>query len=241
MLDAATLENLLFLDIETVSEKASYHELSALGQKLWLVKFTKTEPDCQDIPAAYASHAGIYAEFGKIICISAGYFSSAGVEKKLRIKSFSGDDERLVLQEFLESLAQFQQKRRFLELCGHNIREFDIPYICRRAVIGGLALPQVLRIHGKKPWEVRLLDTMQLWRFGDHRSYVSLSLLAGVLDIPTPKDDLDGSQVGPAYWDEGNLPRIVTYCQKDVVTVAQIVLRFCRLPLLSEQNIEITT
>ena len=241
MLDVVTLDNLLVLDIETVSEKATYQELSARGQKLWLEKFTKTAPDCQDVPAAYPLHAGLYAEFGKIICISAGYFSTHGVEKKFRIKSFAGDDEAQLLREFLESLRLFHQRKPLLALCGHNIREFDIPYICRRAVIHGLELPEVLRIYGKKPWEIRMLDTLQLWRFGDHRSYISLDLLAGVLDIPTPKDDIDGSAVAQAYWNQGALPRIVTYCQKDVLTVAQVILRFCRLPVLNEQNIEITT
>lgn len=239
MLDSKSLDNLFFFDIETVSEKASFEDLSPLQQQLWLEKFTKTAPDCPDPGAAYADHAGIYAEFGKIICISAGYFVHTGAQKLLRIKSFYGDDEQAVLQNFLESLALFADRKHLLELCGHNIREFDIPYLCRRALIGGLTLPPVLHFHGKKPWEVRLLDTLQLWRFGDHRNSVSLNLLAGVLGIPTPKDDIDGSQVGAAYWQRGELPRIVTYCQKDVLTVAQVILRFSRLPLLTEQNIEI--
>lgn len=238
MLDQISLENLLFIDIETVPEKASYNDLPPLQQKLWLEKFTKTAPDCQNVAEEYPNHAGIYAEFGKIICISAGYFFTTGEQKNLRIKSYYGDNERTLLQEFLESLTRFQEKKRFLQLCGHNIREFDVPFICRRAIINDLTLPPLLQFHGKKPWEVMLLDTMQLWRFGDHRNYISLNLLAGVLNIATPKDDIDGSQVGHAYWQEGNLPRIVTYCQKDVLTVAQIILRFCRIPLLSDQNVE---
>lgn len=166
--------------------------------------------------------AGIYAEFGKIICISAGYFTK---ENTFRIKSFSGENEKKLLQEFAHAVQQFCSSQGKL-LCAHNGKEFDFPFIARRLLINGIALPDVLDIAGKKPWEVQHLDTMELWKFGDYKSYTTLALLAHVFDIPTPKDDIDGSQVGDVYWKERDLQRIVEYCQKDVLTIAQIILKF---------------
>jgi uncharacterized protein YprB with RNaseH-like and TPR domain len=241
MLNNISLDHLFFLDIETVPSHRDYETLSPLMQELWLEKLTKIAPDSQDAPGEYAKRAGIYAEFGKIICISAGYFYSTGGQKKLRIKSFYSDDESVLLKDFLETVSQFTSRIPDLLLCGHNIREFDIPYICRRAVINNIALPAQLQLHGMKPWEVRLLDTLHLWRFGDHKNYTSLKLLAGILGIPTPKDDIDGSMVGNVYWQEHDFSRIVTYCQKDVLTVAQLLLRFKQFPLLTEEEIEIVS
>lgn len=239
MLHSLSLNNLLFLDIETVPQQASFDDVSPLLQKLWLEKFTKIAPVSEDAVEGYPNHAGIYAEFGKIICISAGYFINTGGQEKFRLKSFYGDDEGVLLGDFLESLQQFHAKIPRLTLCGHNIREFDIPYICRRALINDLTLPPLLQLYDKKPWEVMLLDTMHLWRFGDHRNYTPLKLLAGVLNIPSPKEDIDGSMVGAAYWQQHDLERIATYCQKDVLTVAQIILRFEKQPLITDENLEI--
>ena len=104
-------------------------------------------------------------------------------------------------------------------------------------VIHGIELPRVLNLFGKKPWEVPHLDTLQLWKFGDFKHYTSLSLLTEILGIPSPKDDIDGSDVAQVYYKEKNLARIVRYCEKDVLSLAQVILRFLSKPLLKEDQI----
>lgn len=241
MIHTITLENLLILDIETVPGVAGFQDLSPAFQELWLDKFTKIAPDSEEVVEGYTNRSSIYAEFGKIICISAGYFYEKAGKKNIRIKSFAGHDEAGLISDFFAAIQQFAARIPQLTFSGHHIREFDIPYICRRAIINNLALPDQLVFYGKKPWEINLLDTMHLWRFGDYKHYISLKLLAGILGVPTPKDDIDGSQVATVYWEEKNLERIVTYCQKDVLTVAQVLLRFKGMPLLDNENIEIVT
>ena len=182
--------------------------------------------------------AGIYAEFGKIICISCGLIYGSGEQKKMTLKSFSGDNEAIILHEFSEMLRKWSGGEAKY-LCAHNGKEFDFPFLCRRYIINQLPLPSLLNIAGKKPWEIPHLDTMELWKFGDFKSYTSLNLLAHALGISTPKDDIDGSMVWEVYWHHKNLPRIVNYCQKDVVTVAQIFLRLNNESLLKPEQIEI--
>ncbi len=182
--------------------------------------------------------AGIYAEFGKIVCISCGIVQGSGEQRKIILKSFYGENENKLLQEFVTMLKKWAPgEPKFL--CAHNGKEFDFPYMCRRLIINQLPIPPLLNIAGKKPWEVNHFDTMELWKFGDFKSYTSLNLLAHTLGIQTPKDDIDGSRVWEVYWKEKNLERIVTYCQKDVVTVAQILLRMGGEELIQEKNIEI--
>lgn len=238
MIANLSLKKLLFLDIETVPLQPGFHALSPLMQELWTEKFTKIEPDSADPASGFFRRAGIYAEFGKIVCISAGYFHPKTEHEMFRIKSYYGDDEAALLTSFFEAIKQFSYVIPDFLFCGHNIREFDIPYICRRAVINGITLPPQLQLYGKKPWEVPMLDTLRLWRFGDHKHYTSLKLLAGILNIPTPKDDIDGSEVSNVYWQENDLQRIATYCQKDVLTVMQLLRRFKQLHLLPNENIE---
>jgi 3'-5' exonuclease len=232
------LENLLLLDIETVPAHSTFQSLNPSMQELWLEKFTKIAPETDNAENGYENRAGIYAEFGKIICISAGHFQRKDEQWGLRIKSFYGDDEAEVISSFLAMIQQYAHKNRDLRFSGHNIREFDIPFICRRSIINQIPLPSILHLHGMKPWEVQMTDTLHLWRFGDIKHYTSLKLLAAIMDIPTPKDDIDGSMVAATYWQQNDLPRIVTYCEKDVITVAQILLRFKELPLLSAAQIE---
>lgn len=235
MLDNIQLGNILFLDIETVPQFPNFEVMPTVFQKLWEHKaqyFRKEDETAADL----YSRAGIYAEFGKIICISVGYFSSASSAKQFRIKSFYGDDERTVLQGFVSLLSTHFNKKEHT-LCAHNGKEFDYPFIARRLVVNGMKLPALLDNATKKPWEVSLLDTMELWKFGDYKNYTSLQLLAAIFNIPTPKDDIDGSKVYQVYWEEKNLQRIVTYCQKDVLTVAQLLLRFKGNPLLEEKEV----
>ena len=188
-----------------------------------------------ETPADLYRRAGIYAEFGKVICISCGFFTP---DHTFRLKSFYGHDEKKLLLEFAAMLRSFCSSPD-KQLCAHNGKEFDFPYLSRRMLINGISLPPVLDTAGKKPWEVSHLDTMELWKFGDYKSYTTLVLLAHVFNIPTPKDDIDGSKVWEVYWKEKNLERIMTYCQKDVLTVAQILLRFRGEELIRAEDIEV--
>lgn len=237
---AISVSNVLFLDIETVPQFSSHEQMPEEWKTLWSLKaqYLLRNQEETETPATIYPRAGIYAEFGRIICISCGYITGSGADKKISIKSFYGDDEKTVLLAFSEMLGRWaSDSAKFL--CAHNGKEFDFPYLCRRLVINRLPIPPALQLSGKKPWEVNHLDTMELWKFGDFKSYTSLNLLAHALDIATPKDDIDGSMVWEVYWKERDIQRIVTYCQKDVITVAQIYLRLNGEALISEGNIEI--
>jgi 3'-5' exonuclease len=233
------LYNILFLDIETVPQYPDYNLLPEEWKELWdtksnaLLKYHETETKESIYP-----RAGIYAEFGKIICISCGVIQGQGDQKKITIKSFYGDDEKLLLAGFSEMLKKWAVGEPKY-LCAHNGKEFDFPYLCRRMIINGIAIPSVLNIAGKKPWETCFIDTMELWKFGDFKSFTSLHLLAHTLGIPTPKDDIDGSKVWSVYWQDKDLARIATYCQKDVVTVAQVFLKMNGESLIKQENIEL--
>jgi DNA polymerase elongation subunit (family B) len=224
MLNHLKAEDLLFLDIETVPQSPSYEETDPLFRKLWDKKASFLVAEGQE-PADVYQRAGIYAEFGRIICISVGLLTDDKGSRSVRLKSFAGEDEKALLLEFAGMLEKYARRKAFY-LCAHNGKEFDFPYISRRMLINGIPLPDVLDNAGKKPWEVNFVDTMELWKFGDFKNYTSLELLAAVFGIPTPKDDIDGSQVAGVFYEEKNLARIVTYCEKDVVTIIQVFLRF---------------
>jgi uncharacterized protein YprB with RNaseH-like and TPR domain len=234
------LHGILFLDIETVPQYASFDDVPGDWKDLWAKKAEALLRNREDetVQTIYP-RAGIYAEFGKIVCISCGVLQGQADQKKMILKSFAGDNEKLLLHEFSEMLRKWSAGNEPRFLCAHNGKEFDFPYLCRRMVINSLPIPSILNTSGKKPWEVSHLDTMELWKFGDFKSYTSLNLLAHVLGVPTPKDDIDGSMVWEVYWKDKNLPRIVTYCQKDVVTAAQLFLRMTGEELIKESNIEI--
>jgi DNA polymerase elongation subunit (family B) len=206
-------------------------------QRLWEVKAARQLSEVETPAMVYEKRAGIMAEFGKIVCISAGYFVPENGRTRFRVKAFYGEDENILLREVLAAFNQWQQGRRQAFFCGHNIREFDIPYLCRRMLVNGIAVPSYLDFQTMKPWETNIIDTFQLWKFGDFKNYTSLHLLAACFNIPTPKDDIDGSMVGSVYWEQNDLERIATYCRKDVVTVAQLVLKFKHMPLLEEDNV----
>ncbi len=227
MLQNINKYNILFLDIETVSVKGKYKNLDKDLQKLWQKKHATLYRN-EDIAfdKGFEQKAAIYAEFGKIVCISCGFLTNEDGKDNLRIKSFYSDNEKELLEEFAELLRNNYSDFNNQTICGHNIKEFDIPYLCRRMLINGIKLPSIIDIHGKKPWEVNFIDTLQLWKFGDYKAYTSLNLLAHLFKIPTPKDDIDGSMVSAVYWQEKNLERIRIYCQKDVVTVVRLYQRF---------------
>ena len=233
------LENLLLIDIETVSEHPTFSGLNDDWKQLWEEKVQRQLPENVTAEAFYPQRAGVMAEFSKVVCISVGYFKRDGKDIHLRVKSFYGDDEKILLQDFIAALQKMESNNNKWSFTGHNIKEFDIPFICRRLLINGLGIPPFLDFQNMKPWETNMIDTFQYWRFGDYKHYTSLKLLAAALNVPSPKDDIDGSMVGDVYWKEKNLERIVTYCQKDVVTTANIVLRFKNLPLLGAGDVEI--
>lgn len=231
MLENYDLQNIMIIDIETVPQYSTYDQVPPHLQKLWAAKTQYQRKD--ETPEEYYRCAGIQAEFGKIICISAGIFTA---NNGFRVKSFAGHDEKDLLTRFAGMLNTLSP---MLVLCGHNAKEFDFPYICRRMLINAVKVPAQLNIHGKKPWEVSHLDTMELWKCGDYKNYTSLNLLAAIFDIPTPKDDIDGSMVGYVYWVENQLDRICTYCQKDVVATAQLIKRYRGEELIPDELITI--
>jgi 3'-5' exonuclease len=233
-----SLNNILFLDIETVPQYASYDAVPELGKEFWNKKAQMLRKDKEfDTPETLYDRAGIYAEFGKIVCLSCGIISGSGDDKKITLKSFCCDEEKTILADFSDMLKKWSGVDRVL--CAHNGKEFDFPYLSRRMVINQLPVPDMLQLAGKRPWEIPHIDTLELWKFGDYKSYTSLNLLAYILGIPTPKDDIDGSMVWRVYWQEQDLKRIVTYCQKDVITVAQVYLRLIGESCISESNVEI--
>ena len=237
MLSEIKIKNVLFLDIETVPCSPSFEDLNITFQNLWTEKTAWQRKEEYTPAEFYKLKAGVMAEFAKIICISVGYLFIEKNENHFRIKSFYGDDEKQIITDFNELLnSQFSKKQH--QLCAHNGKEFDFPFIARRTLINGLKLPALLDIAGKKPWEVNHLDTMELWKFGDYKHYTSIKLLAALFNIPTPKDDIDGSQVAGVYWNDKDLERIKKYCQKDTLTVAQLLLKYKGEELISENNIE---
>ncbi len=239
MLDNIRIEDIMFLDIETVPQAPALDNLEPALQMLWDKKSKLFRSPDQSPDEAY-ERAGIYSEFGRIICISVGFIK----EKNpfgIRIKSFYGDDEKALLSEFSGVLIKFSKSNKEALLCAHNGREFDFPYIARRMIINGLVIPEILDNAGKKPWEIKLLDTMDLWKFGDYKNYTSLDLLTTILGIPSPKDETDGSMVGRIYYEDRDLARIVRYCEKDVLSIARILLRFKNLPGIPDDRIESVT
>jgi predicted PolB exonuclease-like 3'-5' exonuclease len=233
------LWDLFLIDIETIPQFPSFQMLTEEWKFLWNEKVSKTMPENTTLEESYLQRAGILAEFGRIICISTGYFfENSSKQLCLKIKSIYGHDEKVLLESFLQINNKFFQHNKQFQYCGHNIKEFDMPYICRRLLINNLPLPDYLQLHGAKPWEVRMADTLQFWKFGDYKNYISLNLLAGVLGVPSSKSaDMDGSMVKKVYYEDNNLPKIVDYCQRDVVVVANVMLRFKNLPLVEESNI----
>ena len=233
MLQRINLEHILFLDIETVPETELFEELTDQKKELWDQK-SRYQRKEEFTAEEFYKRAGIWAEFGKIVCISVGYFNFKGDIRSFRTTSFHGE-ESILLKEFKNLLnTHFNQTKHLL--CGHNAKEFDFPYIARRMLIHGIELPYKLNLFGKKPWEIPHLDTMELWKFGDYKHFTSLKLLAHIFGIPSPKDDIDGSQVREVYYVEKNIDRIITYCEKDVVTTAQVFLKLRGDELLTEEE-----
>lgn len=232
-----SIENLFLIDIETVSCHQRFELLTDEWKDLWTEKIYKSLPDNTTPEEYYPKRAGILAEFAKVVCISIGYIKIENDIPQLRIKSFYSEDEKEILEKFIDTVCQLQSKNNKWCFTGHNIKEFDIPFLCRRILVNNILIPDCFNFQAMKPWDVPVLDTLHLWRFGDFKHYTSLKLLAATLGVPSPKDDIDGSQVGEVYWTEKDVKRIAHYCQKDVATVANIILRFKNLPLLTDEQI----
>ncbi len=229
------LNNILFLDIETVPEEPKFSGLSEIKQELFAKK-TLYQRKEDFTPEEFYERAGIWAEFGKIVCISVGFFDSFAKKRTFRIKSFYGKDEVKILKDFKALIENHFGKPQQL-LCAHNGKEFDFPYIARRMIIHGISLPEKLNLFGKKPWEVPHLDTLDMWKFGDYKHYTSLNLLTNILGIDSPKEDIDGSQVAKVYYEDGDLKRIAKYCENDTLAVAQVYLRFNNMEILNKEQI----
>ncbi len=235
MIDKLNLNNILFIDIETVPEEQNFISLDDEMKQLWEQK-TQYQRKDDFSPEDFYDRAGIWAEFGKIVCISAGFFINKGDIRNFRVTSFFGTEKK-ILTDFSKLLDNhFNQPQH--ALCGHNAKEFDIPFIARRMIINQIVIPQKLNLFGKKPWEIPHLDTLELWKFGDFKNFTSLKLLTKILGIPSPKGDIDGSQVANVYYIEKDIDRIINYCEKDVIAVAQIFLRFRREELLIDEEIK---
>lgn len=226
------LEEIMFLDIETVPLFENYSQLTPRMQGLWDKKASYLLKNEEDTTEKMYEKAGIFAEFGKVICVSVGVIQG----DKLHIKSFYGDDEKSVLKDFSRSLSLFSKGPNY-KLCAHNGKEFDFPFLCRRMLIHQIPIPEILNSQGKKPWEILNIDTMELWKFGDYKNFTSLDLLTELFDIPSPKDDISGADVARVYYEEKDLKRVVEYCQKDVVSLTQVYLRLTLQPLIQDVNI----
>ena len=238
MLKNVNYSKILFFDIETVPQTFDYKELDERGQGLWDRK-TRFIQERENLNAEEVyEKAGIYAEFGKVVCISLGFVLQKEGETQIRIKSIANEDEIDSSQEFLDLLNSYYNSPDFL-FCAHNGKEFDIPFLCRRILINNLKIPYMLNVSGKKPWEIKHLDTMELWKFGDFKNYTSLDLLTYVFKIPTPKDDMDGSQVAKVFYQDKDLDRIIQYCEKDVVATIQLFRKYQGDPLIDEEFIQI--
>ena len=234
MIEKIRLDHILFLDIETVPESADFNELDSEMKALWENK-TQYQRKDEYTPEDFYERAGIWAEFGKIVCISVGYFTLKGDVRNFRVTSFFGEEKK-ILHDFINLLNNhFNQPQHVL--CGHNAKEFDIPFIARRMIINNIAIPNKLNLFGKKPWEIPHLDTLELWKFGDYKHFTSLKLLTKVLGVPSPKDDIDGSEVAKVFYKDKDIDRIATYCEKDVIAVAQIILKLRFQKLLTDNEI----
>ncbi len=233
-------EKIVFIDIETGSQVEDFREFDEYSQALWGEKrksILKWKPESEFLTEEefYFENAGLYAEFGRVICVSVGVLKPGGGE--LHIKTFGDADETVVLEDLKNFLDQVSKDRSVL--CGHNIKEFDVPFLARRMLACGISLPPQLDVSGLKSWDIAHIDTMELWKFGDNKSYTSLKLLLNVFGIASPKDDIDGSEVNAVFWRENELERIVKYCEKDVIAVAQLFLRFRDHAQVTEDAINI--
>jgi len=222
---ATSIHDILFLDIETVPALPDYGLLPDTMKRLWSRKAARIRNTPADSDEhLYNTRAGIYAEFGRVIAIGIGRFETdEDGFPRFNSHVFAQEDEHELLVAFRRHMVNIDSVN--LRLCAHNGKEFDFPYLCRRMIVNGLPLPPALDMSGRKPWEVGHIDTMEYWKFGDHKQFTSLELLAEILGLPACKSGMDGSMVRRVYYEEGDLDRIIRYCASDVRTLAEVYLR----------------
>lgn len=224
------ISKILYFDIETA---CCYPDLPTLESEnprlysLWKKRdlyYRAAHPEMKDKSPddVFKSKAGLEPEFSKIVCISFGSFDD-NLEPRLVSFFVSEDDELEVLKKSHKVFTNASVKN--WKLCGHNIRGFDIPFICRKMVYNKIKLPPNLEIWNKKPWELNFLDTSEIFSFGSwtHQKYLSLDLLSCSLGIDSPKELMDGSLVNSTFWIEKDYDKIARYCEMDVSTVMRII------------------
>jgi len=229
------IESIIFLDIETVSLFPNLLLADDATKKEWARKIMKTNPTITPalLDDTYKEQAALHPEFSFITCISVGMVKGGKVYIK-NIFGFDHDEER-TLEIFCETMQKIIEKMERLQpkLCAHFGKGFDYPFISKRMLVHGMTIPNILDSYGKKPWEITNLDTHEIWKMGGFNS-ASLSAIAHAFGIPSPKDDIDGSQVGHVYWVDSKIDRIATYCAKDVFALINIFRCMQGSPAFSE-------
>lgn len=213
--------NFLFMDIETARIQDKLTTNTELF-KSWEYKRRKEgETLVKDLKKSFEHKAALYAEFGKVVCISIGKI----VDEKLVVQSYYGDDEKEVLEKIKKVLTAFYKKFPDLMLCGHSIIGFDIPFLMRRMIINGIQVPSFLDLTTSKPWTLSddIVDIAQIWKTTGFYG-ASLVNMSHAMGLPSPKEDIDGSMVSDTYYREKDgLKRIVKYCEQDVFATVNIV------------------
>lgn len=237
------IESLVIFDIETTSGTHFVSDMPQNMQDIWVKRAEWLRNQHEDNKEKtdeeiYFNKAGLQAEFGKIVCISISYVRFDGNTPTIKTKSYASDNEKELLSAFFNFAHQIPGKITNAKLCGHAITNFDIPYVFKRGLINGLEVPDIFVAHNKKQWELPYVDTIKIWGNGSWKeSFTSLEIITNALGIESPKDDIDGSEVNSVYWLENDLERIVTYCEKDVIASAQLILKLSGLDLATPENI----
>lgn len=241
------LKQMVFVDIETTTQKETLQDLIDENPNLleyWQYKSmqcreqNQTElKDIKDDHEMYPRMAGLYPEWGRVVCISIGQikFNEHGDPISFGKKSFYGEDEKTIVEEFMTTASKIFANYPKMNFVGHNIKGFDLPFLIKRAIIHGIRVPQQFWLQKQKPWENCLLDTYEIWKFGGYNS-AKLGLLTELLDIPSPKDLMAGPEVNRYFW-QGRIEEIKDYCEKDIEASANLILRLSGKPLIGSESI----
>lgn len=231
MIKKEDLNNLLYFDVETAGKYESYEDLALQNPrlaKLWEKRakyFRANTLGMEEMGDSeiYSQKSGLEPEFGRVVCVSFGVWDG----ENHRLTSFYGDNEQEILEKTAKIFSNAVSKG--MKICGHNIKMFDVPFLGKKMIFSGIDVPQNLLLWDKKPWEVPILDTAEFFSFGSwSHKFLGLDLLACSLGIESPKEDIDGSQVHNTFWGEKNYERIMEYCEKDVLTVMDVLKKVSR-------------
>jgi len=229
------ITKILFIDIETVGGCKNYESCKITNPNVakqyvkyidWFVK--RFPEDSQlSLDEIFIRRASLVPEFAKIVCVSVAFVTD---KDEIKTQSFSGDDEKELLKDCQKLLDRCGKLDFYL--CGHNLKNFDIPMLAKRMIINGLMPPSILPSYDTKPWEIKAIDTKEIWQYGAYTSIGSLDLLCTTMDIPTPKDgEVTGDKVHSAYWDENKLKEITEYCERDVKVLIDIIKKLKKLEI----------